>query len=933
MNSRDVTTSDDSFSAYLLLPGFLEAVRITYRLPGAKQLRIEPPVNYLKAFTATEHSAHPEQIIMTTVKALYSRVRHSLATRPLSYPTLRSKALSKICALTQIGRVSKAARLADTLAKADDSNEGLPTSQVTHEHALAAIPELFPAGSALDDLGAQNDDEWDLERPLQVTASDVASAITKLSIDRASGFSGWSNRLLKQLYLGSEPNHQQLIADNYASIFNAILQGRASDHIRSYITDVRLCLIPKSDNPLNPTYRPIGVGETIFRLLGRTILAKVGKDIGGKIAPHQLAVGIPGGVEIAASLAGMLEAINDSQPAEDPPFAMMSIDIKNAFNSIRRSHVLQGLRNYCPSLIPFFHLVYGKAVNLRWSDGSVIGKASSGVIQGDPLSTLYFALGIQPLLLDLQATVRRIQADSNLPPNSRPGLVFAIADDITIQARTETLFQLSTALPNLFERYDLPLNQSKTWIMGPQVLLHDGETTLPCRTMLDGGKILGTPAGNIHFILSWLHNHFRDHCPPLSILGHLPARAAITLLKFSYNSRMDYLRKTAPEAIVNTGIFAEYDGLIDSAILTTGVADDRERIHTLRALPLNKGGLGMPLLDGHHGRRHHLVTAMRTREFLKLYYSHFLHAHTATFNARDVDIDGPPPDEIAESLVELRAKHPTEDALHLFATAFRKWGEDADTEASADFHQHLIANHEEAAAAVFLSTQGVKQSFILFSTSHRQPPETSLSNQEYIEAMRFLLLSPFKMNADGYSTCRCRSENPWNLLTHPFHSSNCPLNGNERTLRHSAVCNLLCKLLRRASPASRVSSEPRNSTAPIHPDIAVEENALLFHVDVSVVEPTAVHALAENGGAATTKGAAAGLQETAKLAKYQGSEWTNVIPFVLESTGHLGKQAEALLDKTTADKPVLRTWFLTELSLLLARSQGKMRLKSHALLR
>ena len=116
-----------------------------------------------------------------------------------------------------------------------------------------------------------------------------------------------------------------------------------------------------------------------------------------------------------------------------------------------------------------------------------------------------------------------------------------------------------------------------------------------------------------------------------------------------------------------------------------------------------------------------------------------------------------------------------------------------------------------------------------------------------------LLLSPLKMNADGFFTCRCRRENPWTLLTHPFHSSNCPLNSSERTFRHSSVCSLLCKLFRKASPTSRVSSEPRNSTAAVHPDIAVEENALLFHVDVSVVEPTSTRALTEEGGSATTK--------------------------------------------------------------------------------
>ena len=52
---------------------------------------------------------------------------------------------------------------------------------------------------------------------------------------------------------------------------------------------------------------------------------------------------------------------------------------------------------------------------------------------------------------------------------------------------------------------------------------------------------------------------------------------------------MDYHWKTSSEAVKNTGIFAEYDTAID---------------------PIDNGGLSMPLLEGHHGRRHDLVTAM-----------------------------------------------------------------------------------------------------------------------------------------------------------------------------------------------------------------------------------------------------------------------------------------------------------------------------------
>ena len=71
-------------------------------LPGAKQLRIERPIDYPTAFTAPEHIDHPEQIILSTARALHTRLRHSLASRPLSHSNQKSKALSKICALLHI---------------------------------------------------------------------------------------------------------------------------------------------------------------------------------------------------------------------------------------------------------------------------------------------------------------------------------------------------------------------------------------------------------------------------------------------------------------------------------------------------------------------------------------------------------------------------------------------------------------------------------------------------------------------------------------------------------------------------------------------------------------------------------------------------------------------------------------------------------------
>ena len=58
---------------------------------------------------------------------------------------------------------------------------------------------------------------------------------------------------------------------------------------------------------------------------------------------------------------------------------------------------------------------------------------------------------------------------------------------------------------------------------------------------------------------------------------------------------------------VATSIFSRFEVLFN-----TGVIDCRDQLIKLRCLPSDKGGLGMPSLEGHHGRCHQLITAMRS---------------------------------------------------------------------------------------------------------------------------------------------------------------------------------------------------------------------------------------------------------------------------------------------------------------------------------
>ena len=146
-------------------------------------------------------------------------------------------------------------------------------------------------------------------------------------------------------------------------------------------------------------------------------------------------------------------------------------------------------------------------------------------------------------------------------------------------------------------------------------------------------------------------------------------------------------------------------------------------------------------------------------------------------------------------------------------------------------------------------------------------------------------------------------------------------NGRERTFRHTNVCKMLAKLIRKTSSNSRVTLEPRDASSR-HPDIAV----VMTQANITSTSPS--WSLPQN------------MRSQDSIPQRPSKAWllpswsaprprnTRRVPFVLESTGYLGKCAEVLLEKVTRDSPHLLKWFKGELSLILAR----MRMHSQSML-
>ena len=113
------------------------------------------------------------------------------------------------------------------------------------------------------------------------------------------------------------------------------------------------------------------------------------------LVPHQLGFGTTGGIEAAVD-AGRIYLKH--LPLNH---AMVKVDFRDAFNSIRRDRVLRAVEEYIPSLLPFAHSSYSSPSVLMWYDTQIL--SAKGIQQGDPLGSMLFCLGIHKLTYALSS--------------------------------------------------------------------------------------------------------------------------------------------------------------------------------------------------------------------------------------------------------------------------------------------------------------------------------------------------------------------------------------------------------------------------------------------------------------------------------------------------------------------------------------------------
>ena len=103
-----------------------------------------------------------------------------------------------------------------------------------------------------------------------------------------------------------------------------------------------------------------------------------------------MGVGVPHGCE--AVVHACREYISVCSADNTVDRVLVKVDMRNAFNSVRRDVVLGEIGNRCPDIFPLVRQAYGTSSPLYFGDELI--ESCTGVQQGDPLGPLAFALAI-----------------------------------------------------------------------------------------------------------------------------------------------------------------------------------------------------------------------------------------------------------------------------------------------------------------------------------------------------------------------------------------------------------------------------------------------------------------------------------------------------------------------------------------------------------
>ena len=488
-----------------------------------------------------------------------------------SRPEMTDEALAKVFNRLMIsGKVTAARQL---LTKTARKGGVLPLT----EDVMKLLQDKHPPGEPLD---ASALIQGKRRRVHEATFAGITGAKIRESAIKTQGGAGPS---------GGDADHWRHMLTGFRSASTELcdeMAGFAQRLCSQYLDPVSLmAFLSNRLIPLDkcPGLRPIGIGESYRRIIGKTIVAYLKGPILRATGATQLCAGQEAGCE--AAIHAMLQLFES-----DETDALLLVDADNAFNRLNRNAVLHNIHFLCPELSVFATNCYRVPVRLFVSGGEEL-VSSEGTTQGDPLAMVLYAIGIMPLVDLLRGQAKQVW----------------FADDAQAADKLMALRAWWDTIVEYGPRYGYFANSSKTKLIVKPEMVEEARIVFAGTSIeaVTGWRDLGTAIGDTAFIRKYFGEIVNDWTSQVELLArianftpHAAHQNFVAVLRncwsFAQNTAaaLGPLLQPLEDAIRNK--------LAVAFLRHRRVLTDDER--ALWALPGRLGGMGLdnPVADSPH---------------------------------------------------------------------------------------------------------------------------------------------------------------------------------------------------------------------------------------------------------------------------------------------------------------------------------------------
>ena len=671
----------------------------------------------------------------------------------------------------------------------------------------------------------------------------------------------------------------------------------------------------------------------IQRILGSTVRKEASEEIASSIKRLQFAVGVPMGGEIIVRTLDM---------AYEEGKSVVQIDSSNAFNNLKMLKTYEAVVKRCPKLTAYYRWYHEKPISIINGKGEEVITRESGVLQGNNMAGDYFSVSTYEMLEKMEEEMRTHEAlhnDDYMNEKANPGSLTAFYDDIFLAAVPKVINSMADRIEVIMIEHGGTMNKAKSGITGKEAEDWDG-TPVDWPINTEGTIVLGAYIGNDHFKKSKLDEKVEKLKPPTQALQLLKAGTQYALISKCISQKLAYSVRTAR----NMKDIAEqadiFDRQIGEEIARIAQTDYTGTVAQIIKIPKRNGCLGVTPTGRLEAEAAIITSRIHHKQYMATYRPDKLQqAQNTIINAEIVLGE-------SDDVVEMTGIEPhvlltltTVNAQRILGAGKKKVYTDMAAKLVTELGVHDDTRQQ---AAFLLSASGTTASTYFLGSSIGSETDVYFPEVDWILALRRFFGVGIINNEPEYRVCACGES--YTSSTNKYHAELCMRNQGLRTTLHNLIVALLYRLLKKMNPQAGpedilteqnvgqiVTPNPLGgqNVRDVRADIIYRKEAQRKIIDVAVANPVGKENLAYPIESHKRLDAAAMSKEKRKRNHYRRVSQptpipeTDVIPFVLETTGRLGPSALLFLHSVCGTQTYRRTIFINECALLCARYAGK----------